>query len=63
MAGRVEDKNLDALKDTRRRNSLAFYISRYVEFEDDDFGPLVEEVRQDKLVNNPKTAIIKVSSK
>lgn len=44
---KVEEKDLEE-KDDRRRNSLAFYISQFVEFEDDDFGPLIELVQKDK---------------
>lgn len=44
---KVEEKDLEE-KDDRRRNSLAFYISQFVEFEDDDFGPLIASVQKDK---------------
>lgn len=47
FGGRVEEKNLDK-GDDRRRNSLAFYISQFVEYDKDDFGPLVEIVKKDK---------------
>ena len=46
-----EDKDLEE-KDDRRRNSLAFYISQFVDFEEDDFGPLIANVQKDK---NAKT--------
>ena len=32
-------------KDPRRRNSLAFNIKRFNDWDEDDYGPLVEEVR------------------
>jgi hypothetical protein len=44
---KVEAKEIEE-KDDRRRNSLAFYISQFVEYEDDNFGPLIEIVQKDK---------------
>lgn len=48
---KVESKEID-VKDDRKRNSLAFYISQYVEFEEDDFVPLIEAVKKDKHAKN-----------
>jgi hypothetical protein len=48
---RVESKEIEE-KDDRRRNSLAFYISQFVEYEDDNFGPLIESVQKDKNSRN-----------
>lgn len=48
---RVETKDTEE-KDDRKRNSLAFYISQFVEYDDDNFGPLIEAVQKDK---NAKT--------
>jgi hypothetical protein len=48
---KAEDKDLED-RDDRRRNSLAFYISQFVEYEDDNFGPLIALVQKDK---NAKT--------
>jgi len=39
-------------RDERRRNSLAFYISQFVNYEGDDFLQLVEAVKQDKYSKN-----------
>lgn len=51
-------------KDDRKRNSLAFYISQFVEYEDDNFGPLVELVQKDKnSKNGGKPPTIRNSSK
>lgn len=38
--------------DNRRRNSLAFYVSQFVDFEEDDFAPLIEGVKADKISKN-----------
>lgn len=38
-------------KDNRRRNSLAFNIVRFLTYEEDDFTPLVEEVKEHKLAH------------
>ena len=43
----VEKKDLE-IKDDRRRNSLAFYISQYIEFNDDEYNPLVKLIERDK---------------
>lgn len=48
---KVEEKDIEE-KDDRRRNSLAFYISQFVEYEDDNFGPLIELVQKDKNSKN-----------
>ena len=40
------DKEEDAPKDSRRRNSMAFNIVQFMQYEEDDFGPLVDKVRQ-----------------
>jgi hypothetical protein len=48
---KADDKDLEE-KDNRKRNSIAFYISSFVEFEEDNFGPLIEVVMRDK---NAKT--------
>lgn len=48
---KVESKEFEE-KDDRRRNSIAFYISQFVEYEEDDFAPLIEIVQKDK---NSKT--------
>lgn len=61
FAGKIEDKI--EIKDDRRRNSLAFYIARFNQFEEDDFNILVEEVKKDKQKNGGKANNIKVSSK
>lgn len=60
---KVEEKLLEE-KDDRRRNSLAFYISQFVEYEEDDFGPLIELVQKDKHAKNGgKPPTIRNSSK
>lgn len=60
---KVEDKEIEE-KDDRRRNSLAFYISQFVEYEDDNFGPLIELVQKDKnSKNGGKPPTIRNSSK
>ena len=38
----------DEVKDERRRNSLAFYISSYMDFEGEDFQALVTAVEKDR---------------
>ena len=38
----IDDKNK---KDDRRRNSLAYNIKRFNDWEEDDYTPLVDEVR------------------
>jgi len=38
----------DEVKDERRRNSLAFYISSYVEFEGEEYQALVTAVEKDR---------------
>lgn len=43
-----EDKKDEAV-DPRRRNSLAFNITRYVTWQEEDFNPLCDEVRKDLL--------------
>ncbi len=48
---KIEERDLE-FKDDRRRNSLAFYISQFVQYEDDDYSKLVDAVRNDK---NAKT--------
>jgi hypothetical protein len=45
----VENKDTEP-KDDRRRNSLAFYISQFVSFEEEDFTPLIEMIKKDKYV-------------
>jgi len=60
---KAEDKDLED-KDDRRRNSLAFYISQFVEYEEDDFGPLILLVQKDKNAKNGgKPPTIRNSSK
>ena len=60
---KVESKEIE-VKDDRKRNSLAFYISQFVEYEEDDFVPLIEAVRKDKTAKNGgKPPTIRNSSK
>ena len=40
------DKEDSIKKDGRRRNSMAFNIMQFMQYEEDDFGPLVDKVRQ-----------------
>ena len=35
-------------RDPRRRNSLAFYVSQFVNFEGEDFAKVIEAVKADK---------------
>mmetsp|Transcript_24001 Transcript_24001/g.40079 ORF Transcript_24001/g.40079 Transcript_24001/m.40079 type:complete len:83 (+) Transcript_24001:258-506(+) len=44
---KVEEKTLEE-KDNRKRNSFAFYISQFVEYEEENFTPLVDLVIRDK---------------
>eukprot|EP01038_Epipyxis_sp_PR26KG_P015116 gene15116-20337_t len=60
MTGKVEDKELE-VRDERRRNSLAFYISEFVSYDDDNYTPLIEAVKADKLKNGGKATVAKVS--
>ena len=48
--GGEADKKEEAA-DPRRRNSLAFYISQYVTWTEDDFDPLVDMVKKDMIAN------------
>lgn len=58
----IDEKDL--AKDPRRRNSLAFYISEFVQYEDEDYEPLVEIVRNDKFAKfGGKTPNVRHSSK
>jgi hypothetical protein len=38
----------DGERDTRRRNSLAFYITKFMKYEDDDFTELLEAIQVEK---------------
>ena len=38
----------DGERDTRRRNSLAFYITKFMKHDDDDFTELIEAVQMEK---------------
>lgn len=61
-----KDKNddKDEERDPRRRNSLAFYIAQFVNYEGDDFGKVVEAVKADKFSKNGgKAPNIRNSSK
>lgn len=59
----IEKKDLE-IKDDRRRNSLAFYISQYIEFDNDDYSPLVKLIEKDKYnKSGGKPPIIRNSSK
>jgi hypothetical protein len=44
----LKNDDKDEEKDPRRRNSLAFYISQFVNYEGEDFMKVVEAVKQDK---------------
>lgn len=46
FSGGSEEK-VEVKKDTRRRNSLAFNISQFVTWPEDDFNPLCEQIRKD----------------
>lgn len=60
---KIEDKDLDE-KDHRRRNSLAFYITQFVNYEGEDFGPVVEAVMKDKYASTGgKPPLVRHSSK
>lgn len=45
-AGGGEDDKLK--KDTRRRNSLAYNIIKFVEYEEDDYAPLIADIKKSK---------------
>lgn len=45
---KIEDKELED-KDDRRRNSLAFYITQFINYDGDDFNVLIENVKKDKF--------------
>lgn len=45
---KIEERDLDEHHDDRRRNSLAFYISQFVQYEAEDYTKLVDSVRADK---------------
>jgi len=47
--GIAEDK---AKKDPRKRNSLAFNIIHFIEWQEDDYGPLVDSIRTYKAEQN-----------
>jgi hypothetical protein len=44
----VDDKDDDKDRDPRRRNSLAFYVSQFVNYEGDEFAKVIEAVKADK---------------
>jgi len=44
---KVEEREHEE-RDDRRRNSLAFYISQFVQYEEEDFAPLIDTVLHDK---------------
>jgi hypothetical protein len=46
------DEEKAAKKDQRRRNSLAFNIMNFVGYEEDDFTPLVDKIRQSIVEQN-----------
>ena len=51
-------------EDDRRRNSLAFYISQFVNYEGEDFAPLIESVMKDKFPKSGgKPPVVRASSK
>lgn len=59
-----EDKEDEKDRDNRRRNSLAFYVAQFVNFEGDDFGKVIEAVKADKYSKNGgKAPNIRNSSK
>ncbi len=50
--------------DGRRRNSLAFYISQFVNYDGEDFAPLLESVLKDKYAKTGgKMPVARPSSK
>lgn len=50
--------------DGRRRNSLAFYISQFVNYDGEDFTPVVEAVMKDKYSKSGgKLPVARPSSK
>ncbi len=59
----IDDHDLE-VRDDRRRNSLAFNISSFVQWEEDEYDKLVESVRHDKLgKNGGKPHALRPSSK
>lgn len=40
----------DGERDTRRRNSLALYISKFMKHEDDDFTELIEFIQSERAI-------------
>lgn len=60
---KIEDKELED-KDDRRRNSLAFYITQFINYDGDDFNVLVENVKKDKFSKTGgKPPAVRASSK
>ena len=53
-AGSGEDEEKKKKKDGRRRNSLAYNISTFIQYEEDDFQPLCDKVRQDLVAQGLK---------
>ena len=43
-------------RDTRRRNSLAFYITKFMKHNDDDFTELIEAIQAEKAIQQQNVA-------
>lgn len=64
FSGPRADKPEDDDIDNRRRNSLAFYITQFVQYEEDEYGKLIEAVKADKFSKtNGKPPVFRPSSK
>lgn len=60
---KVEERDHEE-RDDRRRNSLAFYISQFVQYENEDFNPLIDTVMLDKYAKTGgKPPAVRHSSK
>ncbi len=60
---KIEDNELE-IRDDRRRNSLAYNISTFVQWEEDEYVKLVESVKHDRMgKNGGKPHALRPSSK
>ena len=57
------DKENKEKKDARRRNSLAFNIMTFVQYEEDDFTPVIDKIRQNLIEQGPKKEKVTKSTK
>ena len=48
FSGLGEEKE-EVKKDNRRKNSLAFNIAKFVQYEEDDFAPLIDAIQKERL--------------